>query len=138
MKDKPYRFVLVVLAGPYSKQSAYTAFRFAESLLILGHHLECVFFYGDGVIVGNPLLSPPSDESNLYQLWQNLAQVYSVPLLLCVTEAMRRGVANKSALDALASENSSTPSKSAGFLLAGLGQFFATLQSTDRLIIFGN
>ena len=138
MKDKTYRFVLLVLAAPHSKQSAYSAFRFAESLLTLGHHLECVFFYGEGVIVGNPLLSPPSDEYNLHQLWQNLAHVYSVPLLLCVTEAMRHGLVNEPELEASLLENPSISPTSSSFLLAGLGQFFATLHNAERLVIFGN
>ena len=63
---KPHHFVIFILAAPYEKQSAYSAYHFAKALLAKGHFLDAVFFYSDGVMVANPLLS--SEQNNLFEL----------------------------------------------------------------------
>lgn len=126
-----YRFVLLVNTAPYSKQGASTAYQFAKALLRNDQIIEAIFFYMDGVTNGNPLLSPPSDELNLYKSWTELASQHPLKLLLCVTEALRRGVVDEKMLQSQGALDT-TP----GFIIAGLGQLFEAISNADRFIVF--
>ena len=127
---KPLHFVLLVTA-PLNQQGSFSALRFAEELLATEHHLDCVFFYWEGVLVGNPLIAPPADEFNVNQGWCDLAKSKSVKLFLCITEALRRGVI---AEDKIPIDDTTSPLP--GFTCTGLGQLFATIYTCDRVIVF--
>jgi tRNA 2-thiouridine synthesizing protein D len=59
------RYTLLINAAPQSSQGAKTALRFAESLLQMGHNIERLFFYGDGVLNASSLSVMPQDEINI-------------------------------------------------------------------------
>ncbi|MBT0586338.1 sulfurtransferase complex subunit TusD [Alteromonas oceanisediminis] len=85
--------------------------------------VEQVFFYQDGVDHANALRRPLGDEFNATRAWHALAEDFSVPLLVCVTAAERRGIVED--------KSSAFP-----FKQVGLGEFFSRLHQSDKLVQF--
>lgn len=127
------RFVLLVTGPAYGTQQASSAFQFANALLDLGHQLDCVFFYRDGVANANQFTVPASDETHLVDDWQRLGQQHGVTLLVCVTAALRRGI-----IDVTQAQQLQLPASNlqTGFTLAGLGELAQAALRCDRLIQF--
>ncbi|QQX78269.1 sulfurtransferase complex subunit TusD [Shewanella sp. KX20019] len=127
------KFIIQVNSPAYGSSSSYNAFRFAEAALKNGHHIEKVFFYQDGVLNTNHLNSPASDEFDLGQAWQSLSGTYNVPLVNCVSAALRRGVLSQT--DAKENQlphwNMEPP-----FIMGGLGELVIGIESADRLVSF--
>lgn len=127
------KFVLLVTAAPYSQQACESAWQFAHALLTAGHHLQQVFFYQDGVLAGNRLITPPQDEPNVPARWASLAQQYQLDLVICTAAAQRRGLLD----DALAGKAGISGALLAqGFRIAGLGQFVEAYTQADRCLVF--
>jgi len=84
------QFALLVTAPPGHEQ-AWHALHFCEAARAVGHAVGRVFFYGDGMLHGNRLLTPPQDEPVLLPRWQALAEG-GTELVVCVAAALRRGV----------------------------------------------
>jgi tRNA 2-thiouridine synthesizing protein D len=125
-------FSLAVYAAPYSSQASNTAYQFATALLEQGHTLHRIFFYHDGVHHATTLASPPQDELNLYQAWNELASKHD--LVICIAAALKRGILN--------SEEAKRYDKSAhnlsdNYSLSGLGQLVDATIVSDRFITFG-
>lgn len=127
-------FTLVVHASPVQHQAPETALRFARAVLEAGHTLHRVFFYRDGVLNGNTLVSSPADESNIPEDWQALAKEYPLDLVVCIAAAIRRGV-----LDANETRryDKNQHNLAPGFELSGLGQLVEAAMLSDRVITFG-
>ena len=123
------RYVLAVKQGIYGTQGAYLAYQFAQTLLAQGHQIEQIFFFQQGVTVGNAFVNPANDEFHLQKAWQQLSQQFSIPLHLCIAAAQRRGV-----VEPLSSTNKQQNNLAEGFILAGLGEFNKAVLQTDRLI----
>ena len=70
------KFSIVVGGAPYGSQSASSAYQFCIAALAAGHQVAGVFFYQEGVLNASQLISPPSDEVNLPELWAKLAIKY--------------------------------------------------------------
>ena len=124
----------IVVNGPaYGTQAARSAYQFASTLIEVGHTLTRVFFYQDGVLNGNALTAPASDEFDLVAAWQQLAQAHNVELHTCVAAALRRGIVSEQEAqqNQLPNHNLATE-----FELAGLGGLAEVLLSTDRVIQF--
>lgn len=126
-------FSLLITKAPFDSQSAYTAFRFAESALSQGHEVNGVFFYQSGVNNGNSFQTTHSDEVNLYHKWTKLSQQHNVPLQVCVTAANRRGIINA---DDAAEKDQSFYNLTPPFSEVGLGDLVALMNSADRTIQF--
>jgi len=77
------RYCLLVTGPAYGTQQASAAYQFALALLASGHQLESVFFYRDGVLNGNLLSAPASDEFDLVRSWQRMAADHQVALNVC-------------------------------------------------------
>lgn len=127
------RYTLLVTGPAYGTQQASAAWQFASALLRRQHHIHAVFFYQDGVLNANRLNAPASDEFNLTEAWQMLAQQHQIPLYVCVSAALRRGVlgeqeARQHGLDA--------DNLAEGFCLSGLGALAESLAASDRLMQF--
>ena len=92
-----------------------------------------VFFYADAAHIANRLRWQAADQLNLTQQWQTLAEQYSLPLPVCVSTALSRGIsdADNSTRHLLAGENIAT-----GFELVGLSELAMTMQRHCRLIAF--
>lgn len=125
---------LLVLGAPYSSQSATTALRFVSAALESGHSIYRVFFYHDAVNSANQLITPPQDEINIPQCWQQLAQSHQIDLVVCVASALRRGV-----IDATEAERYEKPAHNLDkpFDISGLGQLVDASLVSDRLVTFG-
>lgn len=115
-------YVLAIKGDVYGSQAAFLAYQVAEQLLTSGHKIRQIFFFQSGVSNANRLVEPASDEVNLVERWQALAQTHRVPLHLCISAAQRRGVVESNLAD--------------GFVLAGLGEFSQAVLTADRLLTF--
>jgi tRNA 2-thiouridine synthesizing protein D len=121
--------------GPYTHQSADTAYHFVEAALKAGHKIVRVFFYHDGVNVGTRLSVPPQDDRNISERWSKLATENKLDMILCVAAAQRRGLLDQ--------ENAKRAAKDAdnmdpGFEISGLGQLIDAGIQADRLLVFGD
>lgn len=116
------RYVIAVKHGGYGTQAAFLAYQFAKQLLSAGHHIEQIFFFQEGVTNANAFIDPASDEVNLVEHWQKLAQSHRVSLHLCISAAARRGIVKQTLAQ--------------GFVLAGLGEFSQAVLQADRLLTF--
>ncbi|MDB2387354.1 sulfurtransferase complex subunit TusD [Shewanella sp.] len=127
------KFIIQVNAPAYGSVSSYHAYRFAEAALRSGHLIDKVFFYQDGVLNTNGFNSPASDEFDLQHAWLSLSEQFDVPLVNCVSAALRRGVLSETDAKehALTHWNMSAP-----FIMGGLGELVVGIESADRLISF--
>jgi tRNA 2-thiouridine synthesizing protein D len=115
---------ILVNEGPYQHQASDSAFLFCKAALAMGHEIQRVFFYHDGVNNGSRLTEPPQDDRNVVQRWSKLAADHGVDLVVCVAAAHRRGIR----------EENLAP----GFRISGLGQLVETGIQADRLVVFGD
>lgn len=92
-----------------------------------------LFFYADAAHIANRLRWQSADQANLTQQWQALAQRYKLPLAVCVSTALSRGVSDSdnSARHQLQGDNVAQ-----GFDLVGLSDLAMMMQSDCRLIQF--
>ncbi len=127
------KIAILVSGPPYGKQGASSAYQFCLAALQTGYEIVGVFFYQNGVLNSSYLLSPASDEVNLFKLWQTLALQYKFPLEVCVSAALRRGIVDsiEARLLALPHFNLEKP-----FVLSGLGQLAELSAKADRLVQF--
>jgi len=125
---------ILALGSPFSSQATYSAYRFAKAALEGGQQIHRVFFYQDAVHTGSDLATPPRDEFNLYQAWQELKVEYELDLVVCIAAAARRGLINQSEAKRHEKQNSNL---SEHFELSGLGQLVEACALSDKLITFG-
>lgn len=129
------KFSLLVLGSPYAGGSSDSAWRYARAVLDEGHELYRIFFYHEGVYLGNDLGAPPQDETNHTRRWAELAGESSTELVLCVASALKRGILD----DREATRHEKTgASAHPGFLISGLGQLIDAHAHCDRLVTFGS
>ncbi|MDQ2075665.1 sulfurtransferase complex subunit TusD [Marinimicrobium sp. ABcell2] len=134
MVSRPLVFSLAVYGAPFSAQASQTAYAFAKALIDVGHRLERVFFYQDGIHAANVLAVPPQDEENLTEAWHSLAREHQVELVVCIAAALRRGLLNGEEAQRYGKPASNL---APGFEIAGLGQLLEAAVTSDRLITFG-
>lgn len=115
-------YVLAVKGDVYGSQAAYLAYQVAQELLAQGHCIRQIFFFQNGVSNANKFVDPASDEINLVEKWQMLAEMHRLPLHLCIAAAQRRGITEQNLAH--------------GFVLAGLGEFSQAVLTADRLLTF--
>ena len=125
---------ILVLGSPFTTQASYSAFRFTKAALESGQQIHRVFFYQDAVHTGSDLATPPRDEFNLYQAWQELKIRFDLDLVVCIAAAARRGLINETEAKRHDKSNSNL---SEHFELSGLGQLVEACVLSDKLITFG-
>lgn len=86
--------------------------------------------FQEGVSNANTLVNPASDEINLIEKWQKLAELHRLQLHLCIAAAQRRGIVDEQ------TSSSATTNLAQGFTLAGLGEFSQAVLKADRLLTF--
>lgn len=128
------KFSLLILGAPYSDQSVKTALRFARAITNTGNSIYRIFFYHDAVNNGNALITPPQDESNIPEQWQELAAEKDIDLVVCIASALKRGVLDATEADRY-ERNSSNLSEN--FAISGLGQLIDATIFSDRVVTFG-
>ena len=91
-----------------------------------------IFFYGDAAHTANALRWQSADQRDLTKEWQALAQQYQLPLPVCVSTALSRGVSDtdNSARHQLDGANLATH-----FTLVGLSEL-ALMMQDSRLLQF--
>ena len=128
------KFSLVVHSAPYSSQSAATALHFAQQLLIQGHEIYRLFFFGDGAHNASKLAVVPQDETHIQQQWDSLIAENNIDSVVCVSSALKRGIIN---LEESNRHDLESISLSDNSEIAGLGQLIDASINSDRLVNFG-
>ncbi|MGI1989193.1 sulfurtransferase complex subunit TusD [Shewanella glacialipiscicola] len=127
------KFIIQVNGPAYGTSASINALRFTQAALASGHQVICVFFYQDGVYNSTDLSLPASDENDVISDWKQLAQSNQVPLVNCVSAALRRGIVGEQD----AHDNGlSHWNVGKSFIMGGLGEFITGIESADRLISF--
>ena len=126
-------FSLTILSAP-SAEASYSAYRFANALLLGGHSLYRVFFYHDGSYHGSHLNCPVQDEIDLSSEWRQLQEQYSLDIVICIAAGLKRGIIDSS--EAIRYEKPSA-NLIEGFELSGLGQLIDATVVSDRMMTFG-
>ncbi|CAJ0992383.1 sulfurtransferase complex subunit TusD [Pantoea sp. Nvir] len=127
------RYILLVTGPAYGTQQASSALLFARGLFIVGHHLQSVFFYRDGVLNANAMTIPACDETDIVRSWQTLHQEQGVSLNICIAAAMRRGITDVHEADRLGLVGGNLQP---GFELSSLGALAEAVLYCDRLVQF--
>ena len=120
-------FTIAVLGGPSNTQANLHAFKFAQSAVKTGHHINRVFFFHEGVSIALNQRELNQDEFDYNKAWSELSTEYQVELNVCVSSGGRRGV--------IKNETSSS-TLAEGFELVGLGQLVDAISSSDKYIEF--
>jgi len=107
---------------------------FAQQLLIQGHEIYRLFFFGDGVHNANKLAVVSQDETHIQQQWDKLITSNNIDSIVCVSSALKRGIidleeSNRHELESVSLFDSSK--------IAGLGQLIDASINSDRLVNFG-
>ena len=124
---------ILISGGLYDSQSAYAGLRFGQAAIDAGHTIEQIFFYQQGVSIATQLSVPLADEFDSSEEWVSFAQMHSLPLVVFVSAAERRGV--------LGTEQQTEHAKQASnlhpaFSIAGLGALHEASLSSDRTVAF--
>lgn len=109
--------LLLITSAPHHPAHQ-RALQHAQSLLETGTPVS-VFFYGDGCMIANRLAWQSADVKNLGDAWAVLAQTFSLPLPVCVSAALARGVTD---LDNAKRHNLDGENLRAPFKLVGLSE----------------
>lgn len=124
-------YAVLVTANP-QHENAWHAIRFCQSAIAAGHHIQRVFFYGEGVLVANALQSPPQGSLNLLSLWQELS-TQNIELIVCVAAALKRGVPDADNAKRMELKAHTIDEV---FSISGLGQLTEAMIEADRFISF--
>lgn len=92
-----------------------------------------IFFYGDAAHLANRLRWQSADQVNLTKEWQNLAGQYALPLPVCVSTALSRGVSDT---DNSTRHQLDTDNLATGFTLVGLSELAMMMQDSRQLMQF--
>ena len=120
-------FTIAVLGGPYDSQSNLHAFKFAQSVIENGHHINRVFFFHEGVSIALEKRELSEEEFDYNKAWRKLSSEHDVELNVCISSGSRRGVVKNETTDSTLAE---------GFELVGLGQLVEAISSGDKYVEF--
>jgi len=124
---------ILINGALYSSQASYSALQFCNAAIDGGHQISQVFFHQDAAAHGNNLSAVMSDEPDVVGNWARFSAAHSVPLVVCVTAAERRGV-----LSAAQAEEFDKPVANLhpSFSVAGLGALHEASLASDRMVVF--
>lgn len=124
---------ILITGGLYDSQSAYAALRFSQAAIAAGHSIEQIFFYQQGVSIATQLSVPLADEFDGSGEWAAFVQLHSLPLVVCVSAAERRGVIGA---EQQAEHAKQTSNLHPAFSIAGLGALHQASLTSDRTVTF--
>lgn len=124
----PLIFTVMVTKSPFDSRNAQNAIAFCEAALAQGHKISQVFFYQSGVHNASHLLTPNSDEVNIYNMWCELYKAHNISLNVCITAASRRGVVDSELAPSSADANLRHP-----FEQVGLTAYFEALENSVNI-----
>ena len=128
------KYALQINSSPYHSNAGYHAYQFIKTALSMGHQIFRVFFYQEGIYHALHYSSPPDDERQLTSLWCQLAEDYSIDLVVCISAAQRRGLLHE---DEAKKRQQHANNLAKGFRISGLGQLIEATLEADRFIVFG-
>jgi len=128
------KFAIQVNSSPYSGNGGLTAYHFILAALKTNHQIVRVFFYKEGIYHAFKYASPPDDELQLTQKWNELAEQSNIDLVVCISAAQRRGLL---CVDEAKRQGKQDNDVAAGFRIGGLGQLLEATLTADRFIEFG-
>ncbi|WWO99978.1 MAG: sulfurtransferase complex subunit TusD [Candidatus Dasytiphilus stammeri] len=129
------QLVLFVTGPAYGTQNARTAYLFAQKIISSSMNnlqLDLIFFYGEGIYNANRYTYPANDEFDLVRAWYQMNLEHDIPLYICSSAGMRRGVGvftNNKTLERI-------DNIERGFKIRGLGSLVKSMLSCDRLVQF--
>lgn len=123
---------VLITCSPEAQNQCLNALHYCRELLNQGLIINQVFFYQAGVYHANGLI-PDNSGLNINQQWAELSEQYSLPLLVCVGAASKRGIIdqNQAVQSGLSNYTLYPP-----FKQVGLGEFFTILHNSDKLVQF--
>lgn len=123
------KYLLLITKSPHSPQ-AKQALDFASTLLAHNQQVS-VFFYGDGAYTANRLIWQTADVKNISHAWVELAHQYALPLPVCVSTALARGITDEenAKRHGLTGENILSP-----FYLVGLSELMLQIDDDTQII----
>ena len=116
------RYLIMLHGKAWSEQSVLSACQFSEAAIAQGHIIDAIFLYQDGVTNALPNLEISSDELNGQSELLKLHKAFGVPLWLCVTAGVKRGIHEAHVEH--------------GFKIAGLAEFAERCSVVDKVIQF--
>lgn len=116
------RYLLMLHGSAWSQQSVKSATDFAKAAITQGHTIDAIFLYQDGATNALPEIEISSDELNGQTALLDLHRQHGVPLWLCVTAGVKRGVTEHNVHK--------------GFKIAGLAEFAEASTLADKVIQF--
>ena len=128
------KFAIQVNSSPYSGNGGLIAYHFILAALKTNHQIVRVFFYKEGIYHAFKYASPPDDELQLTQKWNELAEQSNIDLVVCISAAQRRGLL---CVDEAKRQGKQDNDVAAGFRIGGLGQLLEATLTADRFIEFG-
>jgi tRNA 2-thiouridine synthesizing protein D len=129
------KFGILINEGPYQHQASDSAYQFTKAALEQGHEIFRVFFYNDAVNNATRLAVPPQDDRNITTNWVELAEKYSLDMVVCIAAAQRRGMLDA---DEAKRQGKDANNIHPAFRISGLGQLVESGIQSDRLITFGD
>lgn len=119
------KFLIFVTRSPFDSLNGQTALSFCEAAIALGHEVEHVFFYQQGVQHANVDIKPASGEKSTIAQWVTFSEQTKTPLNVCVTASIKRGVLSVEDASYMQSHSNVHPA----FTPVGMAEYFAALNT---------
>ncbi len=100
----------------------------------MGHQIQRIFFYSEGVYNGLRWMTPPEEEAPLLRRWSALATEQGIDLVICISAAQRRGLLEQTESRRVGKLDDDL---ALGFRIAGLGMWVDACLKADRFLVFG-
>ena len=121
------RFLVFVTGSPFNSVNGQTALSFCEAAVALGHHVDQVFFYQQGVQQANSDIQNSSGEKLIIKQWADFSEQTKTPLNICVTASIKRGVIAQDD----ATQLQLACNVHSAFSAVGMADYFSALSMTD-------
>ena len=125
-------FTLLITSSPFTSDRHHLALRFAREA-VNKHKVLRVFFYGDAVFAANRNQQAPQGQANLADLWADFSLEHQVPLICCIANSLRRGLADETETKRYGLSDACLHER---FRLAGLGEMAEASLDSDRTVQF--
>jgi len=121
------KFLIFVTRSPFDSLNGQTALSFCEAAIELGHEIQQVFFYQQGVQQANVEIQPPPGEKNMPAQWAAFSEQTKTSLNVCVTASIKRGVLSVEDATGMQSHCNIHPI----FNSVGMAEYFSALNTTS-------
>jgi len=112
---------------------AISAYIFAKTVINLGHVINSIFFYGNGVFNACSNVSKSKNVIDLSKKWSYMYKTFNIKLYVCINSVKKRKLVSRN------EKNYSLTKKKSlhkNFFFSGFGVFLKSIDSSDRFIQF--